>query len=631
MSASWSHEAHSDSPGRRGKVGTRYEDASQVQDSSFAWMTLSELQLLADRTLISEDVDVPIDELTKPELVDLLEKTLGNSSGFRSIAAAPGLELDTLAWSSITFERLLANTGAFGEVWAGKCHGTNCAIKRFKKIGEQLKMKTAELFKEIDIMRRIRHPNVVSLLGISSCPTTGEIVVVMELMQGTLNEKRRANPNMSQFERLTIAKDIARGLSWLHGRQPPILHLDLKFDNVLYDAHGLMKVSDFGLSAFQPQDYVVSGSRLPGNIGHMAPEIIRKEGFNTAADVFAFAIMLWEIMRGLEWEQEILEHMRVYNIVLRRDSNIHAVVKDAIANQNFRPVIPADWLPELRTALELAWHADMELRPSMLDMVTKHLPAIENATRTQYIAHHLGFDPVAQRLWTAYFFKNVPNAVPADQFLRAFYAEMGFVYPLANPNHDEQLSYLKVALDVYDSDESPTTATTKVVTIRQFAQLALAFGPLLPKNAFFFKKLESVIDADYFFPDKEAAGPSFLLGQNEGVFMVRFVHDDLRPPSAFTLSVVTNGTIEKRTIHRDPATSEFYIPDVLGGRKFPELDNLINDPDVRQAIKARVPRQTIRKAAWVKTKPIVFPQAYVGGQGEIALGNEWDMGEMNFA
>lgn len=546
------------------------------------------------------------------------------------MAAAPGLQLDTLAWSSLTFERLIANTGAFGEVWAGKCLGTNCAIKRFKKIGADLKMKMAELYKEIDIMRRIRHPNVVSLLGISSCPETQEIVVVMELMQGTLNQKRRANPNLSQFERLTIAKDIARGLSWLHSRQPPILHLDLKFDNVLYDDHGLMKVSDFGLSAFQPEDYVVSGSRLPGNIGHMAPEIIRKEGFNTAADVFAVGIMLWEIMRGLEWEQEILEHLRVYKISIPPKANIHALVKDAIANLNFRPVIPSDWLPELRTTLELAWHADMERRPSMIDLVTKHLPAIEHATRALFISDHLAFDPVSHRVWANNFFKTVPNHVPAEQFLRAFYAEMGYHFPV-DPQ-DDDLAFLRLALDVY----TPTpTAEAPLVSIRRLSQVALAFGPFTPRETNLFSRIEQVVCQDYFFIEEDAARPEFLLGQREGTFIVRFVNAPLSstiapgagvvvaPPSAFTLCVVTNGAIEKHAIHRDPSTNEFYAPDVLPHIRSPTLDGLIREKDFLAATKATQPKSELKRAGFVRSRPAPFPEFYIVNQAEVSIANDY--------
>src|SRR3989338_10360829 len=129
----------------------------------------------------------------------------------------------------------------------------------------------------------------------------------------------------------------------------------------------------------------------------MAPELISRQEFNTKADVFSYAVMLWEIMRGLEWEEEIFDHLRHYKI--RTTGDLAQIVKAAIVYKNFRPVIPADWLPAMRETLELAWHQDMTLRPSMSDLLSVHLPRIETALREQFVDNALAFDPAARDFW----------------------------------------------------------------------------------------------------------------------------------------------------------------------------------------------------------------------------------------
>lgn len=542
-------------------------------------LSLSELQKLVVNT--TQDPTFAQEGITKEKLLAIvaeLKKQLStsSSSGPSFIQAVPGVELDTLDWSGIALGERIAS-GSFGEVFRGQVLGTPCATKVFKRQGASFKMKMAELRKEIDIMRRIRHPNIVALLGISTTPTK-EVVILMELMQGTLNDYRTNNRDPSDFDRLRIARDIARGLSWLHTRSPPILHLDLKFDNVLYDANGIMKVTDFGLSAFLPEAYLISELRLPGNIGHMSPEIIKRLEFNTKADVFSYGIMLWEIMRWKEWEEEIIDHLRACKIPTRGD--LGQIVKAAIVYKNFRPVMPEAWLPSLRETLELAWHADMTARPSMHQLLTEHLPRIDSELRANYLQLYLGHDQLAHELWREHFYLDIPNPIPVISFLTTFYSSMGYVWP-ADEQEDLDLSLFKLALDIYDAD--------KPVTVERFAKVVAAFGPLRQADTSIFRAIEAALSNDWFHPEEEADKQDSFVGQPSGAYLVRFSrHAEF--PFTLTRWHAETGLKHFRIARREDDT--FHMSSTPA-RRFPSLRELIEDPATKAEYQLSEPKTSL--------------------------------------
>ncbi|PNH09176.1 Serine/threonine-protein kinase CTR1, partial [Tetrabaena socialis] len=94
-----------------------------------------------------------------------------------------------------------------------------------------------------------------------------------------------------------VAVAVARGMAYLHSRQPPILHLDLKSPNVLIDDRNRVKIADFGLSRMRQRTYVSSGA-ASGSPEWMAPEVLRCERYAEAADVYSFGVVLWELLTG---------------------------------------------------------------------------------------------------------------------------------------------------------------------------------------------------------------------------------------------------------------------------------------------------------------------------------------------
>jgi serine/threonine protein kinase len=157
-----------------------------------------------------------------------------------------------------------------------------------------------EFRQEAWIMSGLRHPNIVMMKGYSITP----LCLILEFVPfGELyNFINNSGEEISPVLRLRIASDIANGMAFLHGINPPLLHRDLKSPNVLLCAKTdntagdgpVAKVADFGtsmrvFSARKEKDFSVA------NPLWLAPEMLVGGIFTPAADVYSFAIILWEV------------------------------------------------------------------------------------------------------------------------------------------------------------------------------------------------------------------------------------------------------------------------------------------------------------------------------------------------
>lgn len=154
--------------------------------------------------------------------------------------------------------------------------------------------------------------------------------------------------------RLRIALDMAKGMQFLHSLKPPIIHNDLKSPNVLLastdpDAPVVAKISDFGLSMRMSKMY----TRLVDNPVWVAPEIMRGNTYDTKADVYAYGVMLWEMLERRGFFEEV-----VFNSELERK---------VMAGE--RPTIENDTLPEYEKLIRACWDNDPLRRPPFENIV----------------------------------------------------------------------------------------------------------------------------------------------------------------------------------------------------------------------------------------------------------------------
>ncbi|KAJ1407767.1 Serine-threonine/tyrosine-protein kinase, catalytic domain [Sesbania bispinosa] len=157
-----------------------------------------------------------------------------------------------------------------------------------------------EFENEVDLLSKIQHPNVISLLGCSSNEDTR--FIVYELMQNGSLETQLHGPSrgsaLTWHMRMKIALDTARGLKYLHEHcYPPVIHRDLKSSNILLDANFNAKLSDFGL-AITDGSQNKNNIKLSGTLGYVAPEYLLDGKLTDKSDVYAFGVVLLELLLG---------------------------------------------------------------------------------------------------------------------------------------------------------------------------------------------------------------------------------------------------------------------------------------------------------------------------------------------
>uniref|UniRef100_A0AAY4E0Z0 non-specific serine/threonine protein kinase n=2 Tax=Denticeps clupeoides TaxID=299321 RepID=A0AAY4E0Z0_9TELE len=133
--------------------------------------------------------------------------------------------------------------GSFGRVYKGrkKYSGQVVALKFIQKVGRTEK-ELRSLKSEIDIMRRLQHPNIVLLLD--SFETQREVVAVTEYAEGELFQILQDDGSLPERQVREIACQLVSALYYLHSHR--ILHRDMKPQNVLLGKGGVVKLCDFG-------------------------------------------------------------------------------------------------------------------------------------------------------------------------------------------------------------------------------------------------------------------------------------------------------------------------------------------------------------------------------------------------
>ncbi|KAJ4964950.1 hypothetical protein NE237_016799 [Protea cynaroides] len=272
----------------------------------------------------------------------------------RYLNIEPSLAMDWLeiSWDELQIKERVG-AGSFGIVHRAEWHGSDVAVKVLSVQDfhdDQLK----EFLREVAIMKRIRHPNVVLFMGaVTKRPHLS--IVTEYLPRGSLYRlihRAAAGEILDKRRRLRIALDVAKGINYLHCLNPSIVHWDLKSPNLLVDKNWTVKVCDFGLSRFKANTFLSSKS-VAGTPEWMAPEFLRGEPSNEKSDVYSFGVILWELVSMQQpW-----------------NGLNPAQVVGAVAFQNRRLVIPSNTCPRLALLMESCWADDPEQRPSFTNIV----------------------------------------------------------------------------------------------------------------------------------------------------------------------------------------------------------------------------------------------------------------------
>jgi serine/threonine protein kinase len=193
--------------------------------------------------------------------------------------------------------RLLGH-GAFAKVYHARtiATGESVAIKVLDKekilkggLGAQIK-------REITILRRVRHPNIVQLHEVMA--TKSKIYFVMEFVRGGELFQKVAKGRLKEDTARRYFQQLISAVGFCHARG--VFHRDLKPENLLLDENGDLKVSDFGLSAVSEQ-FRQDGllHTFCGTPAYVAPEVLARKGYDGAkVDIWSCGVILFVLMAG---------------------------------------------------------------------------------------------------------------------------------------------------------------------------------------------------------------------------------------------------------------------------------------------------------------------------------------------
>ncbi|XP_050212738.1 serine/threonine-protein kinase TIO [Mercurialis annua] len=188
----------------------------------------------------------------------------------------------------------LVGEGSFGKVYKGrrKFTGQTVAMKFIMKHGKSEK-DIQNLRQEIDILRKLKHENIIQMLDSFESPQ--EFCVVTEFAQGELFEILEDDKSLPEEQVQAIAKQLVTALHYLHSNR--IIHRDMKPQNILIGAGSIVKLCDFGFARAMSANTVVLRS-IKGTPLYMAPELVREQPYNHTADLWSLGVILYELFVG---------------------------------------------------------------------------------------------------------------------------------------------------------------------------------------------------------------------------------------------------------------------------------------------------------------------------------------------
>ena len=168
----------------------------------------------------------------------------------------------------------------------------------------------SEFVRECQLMSTLRHPNIVQFLGVTFFPGSRLPALVMERLLTSLHDLlapdtpplRDAVSPLAFFSmalKCSVLQDVARGLAYLHGQSPPIIHRDLSARNVLLNSGMVGKIADLGVARITPQMRAAATmTKGPGALIYMPPEAFasaksNKEmsKYDTSIDIFSLGVV----------------------------------------------------------------------------------------------------------------------------------------------------------------------------------------------------------------------------------------------------------------------------------------------------------------------------------------------------
>ena len=231
--------------------------------------------------------------------------------------------------------------GGMGEVWRARDTRLNREVA--------VKILPASFAQDVDRLRRfeqealstsaLNHPNIITVYDIGD--HEGAPYIVAELLEGEELSELIKQGAIAQRKAVDYARQIAEGLAAAHAKG--VVHRDLKPENLFVTNDGRVKILDFGLAKLRPQQFGVDKDAptqkritdpgvIMGTVGYMSPEQVRGQETDHRSDIFAFGVILYEMLNGrraFHGDSAI----EVMNAILKEEPPEFSETKDQISPQ----------------------------------------------------------------------------------------------------------------------------------------------------------------------------------------------------------------------------------------------------------------------------------------------------------
>ncbi|KAK9920618.1 hypothetical protein M0R45_029167 [Rubus argutus] len=299
-------------------------------------------------------------------------------------------------------DKELLGAGGFGKVYRGILPSSKIEIA-VKRVSHESRQGMKEFVAEIVSIGRLRHRNLVQLLGY--CRRKGELLLVYDYMpNGSLDKYLYDQPEvtLNWSQRFKVIRGVASGLFYLHEEwEQVVIHRDVKASNVLLDGELNGRLGDFGLARLYDHGTDPQTTHIVGTLGYLAPEHTRTGRATMSTDVFAFGAFLLEVACGkrpieTQGPEDMILVDWVFSCWSRSD------ILEA-RDQNLGTDFVAEEVELVLKLGLLCSHSDPAARPSMRqviqylagDVALPEISLLGLSPSGLTFAHHEGFDDYA--------------------------------------------------------------------------------------------------------------------------------------------------------------------------------------------------------------------------------------------
>ncbi|XP_064214504.1 serine/threonine-protein kinase Wnk isoform X2 [Tribolium castaneum] len=327
------------------EVGARYNIPKNLfintEMKEITEQTIDELHRNDENAENSADIE-------KPLVVDLTRPKDDDDDVYRPIAVSPDGRF-------FKYEEEIGR-GSFKTVYRGLDTETGVAVAWCELQEKKLNKAERQRFREeAEMLKKLQHPNIVRFYNYWESTGTKKknIVLVTELMlSGTLKTYLRRFKKINPKVLKSWCRQILKGLAFLHSRSPPIIHRDLKCDNIfITGTTGLVKIGDLGLATLKNRSFAKS---VIGTPEFMAPEMY-EEHYDEGVDVYAFGMCMLEMATSEYPYSECTGPAQIYKKVI---SGVKPASFEKVQN------------PEVKDVIESCIRPRKEDRPKVKDLLT---------------------------------------------------------------------------------------------------------------------------------------------------------------------------------------------------------------------------------------------------------------------